>query len=262
MGLKVGVRGDGHLAQTLKAAFVIKGFDLTTNPKDIVFIAPDILDHSSEDQVGAAREAFMEAVGAGYGHQTIVVVSQTPPGTMLNWITTAACKLHHVFYQVDTLIVNRALDRAVYPEQIVIGALDPKVALPLPYQQFLQAFDCPVLVMDYVSAELAKCAINYALAAQIQLANDLAFISKKLGANYADVEKVLRNDARIGPHAYLKPGEPNQHLYRDVITLRALKHKAVAGRAGGFARAAALPEERRKEIARLGAATRWSKPQA
>lgn len=263
MTLKLGVYGNSHLAQTLNAAFEIKGFDLSAGEKDIVFVAPDILDHSSAQEVELAHRCFKDAVTNGYAWRIIVVVSQVPPGTLLKWATETTCSSHFVFYQVDTLIVNRALERALNPEQIVIGAFDPSRALPLSYQQFLRAFNCPVLVTDYTSAELAKCAINYTLATQIQVANELSAISKQLGGNYADVEKVLRNDARIGQQAYLKPGQPNQHLNRDVATLNGLKRQAANAsnrRAGGFARAAALSPERRKEISRLGNETRWGKP--
>lgn len=266
MRCRVAVRGNGHLARTLKTAFDMKGLLANTEAltPDIVFVAPDILDHTSAGQLEAVHHLFQHEATTGTAWKLLVVVSQVPPGTIQKW--AAAFPNRRVFYQVDTLIVNCALARALNPEQIVIGAREPEQALPLVYQEFLHAFNCPVIVTDYASAELAKCAINYALAAQVKLANELAGIARKLGANYPDIEKVLRNDARIGPKAYLKPGQPNQHLNRDVFTLKALLRQratdgsAEARKAGGHARAAALTPERRKEIARMGVTARWGKP--
>jgi UDPglucose 6-dehydrogenase len=80
-----------------------------------------------------------------------------------------------------------------------------------------------VLQTDLESAELAKLAINYFLNAQIETTNTLAAVAAKVGANWSDVAAVLRNDARIGPRAYLMPGHPNEHLLRDVNTIRKLR---------------------------------------
>jgi UDP-glucose 6-dehydrogenase len=127
-----------------------------------------------------------------------------------------------VFYQADTIIVRNAIARLLRPEQFIIGCKDPDEPLPIPYQQYLALHDAPVLQMSYESAELAKCAINYVLAKQIDVANELDKIAFNIaGASYFDVEKALRGDQRIGRHAYLRPGRANEHLKRDVKTLRA-----------------------------------------
>lgn len=73
--------------------------------------------------------------------------------------------------------------------------------------------------MSYESAEMAKCAINYMLAEQVRAARDLSTAALVCGADYEDVRRAMHNDARIGQHAYLRPGRTNQHLQRDVDTV-------------------------------------------
>lgn len=212
--MKFSFVGTSHLAKTLRRAAALRGLDVVPSGADLFFVAEDVLDHSDTSLVHVLFEQLLLDVSV-----PIVLVSQVPPGTTRKW---AGDQTHRVFYQVDTLRLKDALHRAVYPEQIVIGCADPTIPLPLAYQEYLMAFDCPVLQMSYESAEVAKCGINYVLAKQIEAANHIADAAYVTGADYDDVERVLRNDSRIGPDAYLKPGQPNQHLNRDVNTIRHL----------------------------------------
>jgi hypothetical protein len=268
--MKICVVGEGHLAETTLRAARLRGFDVCrpTDGEDryveLWMVAVDVLDHAKLDDadrvVGNVVEGDARALG-GWGLAPVVLLSQVPPGYTRKW----AERCPKLYYQVDTIIVKEALPRMVYPEQIVVGCADPDAGLPIAYQEYLMAHDCPVHQMSYESAELAKCAINYALAAQIDVANRLAEVAAEVGARYEDVEIVLRGDARIGPHAYLRPGAPNQHLNRDVTTInrrflssgRLGAKTAGSKAAGGRARAEALSPERRSEIAQKAAQTRW-----
>jgi UDPglucose 6-dehydrogenase len=210
------IHGEGHLADTLRAAARRRGFDLGELfgfVGCLTFAVEDVRDHAD---LAGAHACFDAAVrGRSAPDVPVVLVSQVPPGTTREW----AAGRPNVFYQVDTVIVNRAVARAYAPEQFIVGCSDPSAPLPLAYQEYLAVHDCPVLQMSYESAEVAKLAINYVLSKQIEAACDLAAVSAAVGADYADVERALRNDARIGPHAYLRPGRTNQHLQRDVDTV-------------------------------------------
>ena len=211
------VYGDGHLADTLRCTLELKHLSLNdeNNVATLAFVAQDVYDHFNAAQLAEVGRLFARA---SCNHQFVVVLSQVPPG----WTRKIADKRKGVFFQVDTLIVKRAVKRMVCPEQFIVGCADAVDPLPLPYQEYLAAHECPVLQMSYESAELAKCAINYMLAEQVAAANRLAAVATKVGADYADVERALRNDARIGAHAYLRPGKINQHLRRDVQTVAQL----------------------------------------
>jgi UDPglucose 6-dehydrogenase len=96
--------------------------------------------------------------------------------------------------------------------------------LPDAYRQVLSAFGCPLLPMRYESAELAKIAINCCLVASVSVANTLAELSERLGADWNEIAPALRLDRRIGPYAYLAPGLglAGGNLERDLATVMAL----------------------------------------
>lgn len=158
----------------------------------------------------------------------LVILSQVPPGftrrvsdhlqAIGRFVGMA------VYYQVETLIVGRAVERALHPERIIIGCDDPKAELPRPYAEFLSSFSCPVLPMRYESAELGKIAINLFLAASLSATNTLAELCEAIEADWAEIVPALRLDRRIGPDAYLTPGLgiAGGNIERDLVTIRGL----------------------------------------
>jgi len=170
---------------------------------DVVYVAPDVLtDDAGVSDLGPIR-ALIDAVDPALAPDAVLVVlSQVPPGFTRSLRRPAARR----FYQVETLIFGRAVERALHPERFILGCADPQGPLPRPLAEFLRAFECPVLPMRYESAELAKISINMCLVASISAANTLAEVCEKVGADWAEIVPALRLDKRIGPHAYLAPG--------------------------------------------------------
>jgi UDPglucose 6-dehydrogenase len=78
--------------------------------------------------------------------------------------------------------------------------------------------------MRYESAELAKIAINCCLVASVTVANTLAELSERIGADWSEIAPALKLDRRIGQHAYLAPGLgiAGGNLERDLETVRSL----------------------------------------
>jgi UDPglucose 6-dehydrogenase len=156
---------------------------------------------------------------------TAVVLSQVSPGytrqirTELRDVSPA-----EFYYQVETLIFGRAIERAMQPERFIVGAADPIQPLPASLQAWHTAFKCPVLVMGLESAELAKIAINFFLVSTVATTNTLAEICEAIGADWNQIVPALQLDRRIGPHAYLKPGLgiAGGNLERDLITVQSL----------------------------------------
>jgi len=56
------------------------------------------------------------------------------------------------------------------------------------------------------SARLAKISINCCLVASIAVANTLAELCERIGADWSEIAPALKLDRRIGPDAYLAPG--------------------------------------------------------
>jgi UDPglucose 6-dehydrogenase len=220
--------GGGHLPVVepgLEAAFIDHRARLSfTSDRrglgdcDVVFVAVDVPTNGEGASDLAPIEAVLARIAPSLGRDTsLVLLSQVPPGFTRQVRFDAARR----FYQVETLIFGRALERVVAPERFIIGSHDTTAPLPAGYRVFLEAFGCPVLQMRYESAELAKIAINCFLAASVSTTNTLAELCEKVDADWAEIVPALRLDARIGPAAYLTPGLgiAGGNLERDLATI-------------------------------------------
>ncbi|PYN91702.1 MAG: GDP-mannose dehydrogenase, partial [Candidatus Rokuibacteriota bacterium] len=124
----------------------------------VVFIASDVLtdDGGVSDLRGIT--ALIDVVAPRLNATALLVVlCQVPPGFTRS---LAAPPLPRRYYQVETLVFGRAVERALHPERLIVGCADPDGPLPDAYRAVLGAFACPVLPMRYESAELAKIAVN------------------------------------------------------------------------------------------------------
>ena len=185
---------------------------------DVVYVAVDVPTDDEGRSDLSPIEAMIETVTPHLGDNAILVIlCQVPPGFTRGRVLGDA----RLFYQVETLIFGRAVERATTPERFIIGCADPQNPLPESYGAFLKAFACPLLPMRYESAELAKIAINCFLVASVSTTNTLAGLCERLGADWSEIAPSLRLDARIGPKAYLKPGLgiSGGNLERDLATV-------------------------------------------
>jgi UDPglucose 6-dehydrogenase len=156
------------------------------------------------------------------------VLSQVPPGFTRR--VDASLAAHpsrrdvHVFYQAETLIFGRAVERALHPERFIVGCRQPEHELPPAYAAWLNSFGCPILRMRYESAELAKIAINLFLVSSVCATNTRAELCEAIGADWSEIAPALRLDRRIGPHAYLTPGfgYAGGNLERDLMSAKTL----------------------------------------
>lgn len=185
---------------------------------DVVYVAVDVPTDDTGKSDLSAISAMVDVVAPSVGTQaSLVILSQVPPGfTRAVDFDPGRC-----FYQVETLIFGRALERAMLPERFIVGCADPGAELPPAYRTFLEAFGCPILPMRYESAELAKIAINCFLVASVSTTNTLAELCEGVHADWAEIAPALRLDARIGPSAYLGPGLgiAGGNLERDLATV-------------------------------------------
>jgi len=122
-------------------------------------------------------------------------------------------------YSPENLRLGKALKVFLEPDRIVIGAN------PAEKVHFLPVFStiCDRLEwMSVESAEMTKHAINAFLATSITFANEVASLCECVGANAKEVERGLKTEERIGPKAYLNPGNAfsGGTLARDVLFLQ------------------------------------------
>jgi UDPglucose 6-dehydrogenase len=201
---------------------------------DVVYISCDVpTDDDGGSDLAPVLDLAVRTAAVLRSDATLVILCQAPPGFTRDLPRILGVPASRVFYQVETLIFGRAVERATKPERFIVGADDPAAPLPPALAAFLGAFACPILPMRYESAELAKISINMCLVAMVSTANTLADLCERIGADWAEIAPALKLDRRIGPYAYLAPGLglAGGNLERDLATVRALadRHGSDAG---------------------------------
>jgi UDPglucose 6-dehydrogenase len=192
---------------------------------DVTYLSLDVpTDAADRSNVGLLNERLADLTANSAPGTTLVLLSQAPPGFSRRWLEKVSGGDLSFFYQVETLVFGRALERALQPERLIVGCEDPCQELPAAYAEFLAAFGCPVFRMRYESAELAKIAVNLFLASSVTVTNTLAGLCERVGADWSEIVPTLRLDSRIGTDAYLSPGLglSGGNLERDLTTVRAL----------------------------------------
>mgnify|MGYP001399178833 FL=1 len=184
---------------------------------DLVFISRDVPTNSKgKSNLLEIKKLIKKIVKTIKKKCNLIILCQVPPGftRSINWLS------NNLYYQVETLVFSNALERAFSPERIIIGK-DPS-KMDKKYNFFLKKFKCPILEMNYESAELAKISINIFLISSVTSTNLLSEISENIGANWMDISDALKLDKRIGKYAYLKPGLgiSGGNLERDLETFK------------------------------------------
>ena len=190
----------------------------------IIFISQDV-DTSSrgESNLNQIYKLIFKTKKYIQKKSIMVILSQLRPGFMRKIKFDRA----RLFYQIETLIFGKGVLRALSPERIIIGCYDKNKDLEKSYRNYLIKFKCPIIKMNYESAELTKIAINIFLASNVTTTNVLAETCKKIGANWNEIKPALHLDARIGPKAYLRPGLgiSGGNIERDISSLKNLISK-------------------------------------
>lgn len=185
---------------------------------DLIYVAPDV---PTDDKGGSDLKPLDALLALVFSKvrpdATVVILSQVPPGFTRARLRPGV----NLYYQVETLVFGRAVERATKPERFIIGCADPAVPLPAAMKTYLEAFGCPLLPMRFESAELAKIAINCCLVSSISVANTLSELCEGIGAVWSEIVPALKLDRRIGQYSYLAPGLgiAGGNLERDLATV-------------------------------------------
>ena len=105
----------------------------------------------------------------------------------------------------ENIRLGRALQTFRSPDRFVAGvrAAEDRDRLAT----VLERFASPIEWMGVESAEMTKHALNAFLATSVAFINEVATICESVGADAFDVARGLKSDERIGPRAYLGPGD-------------------------------------------------------
>tara|TARA_Y100000768_G_scaffold333690_1_gene273925 strand:- start:58755 stop:60029 length:1275 start_codon:yes stop_codon:yes gene_type:complete len=210
-----------HLNQSLKKyknKIIFTNNINEINSCDIVYISLDVPTDSKGKSDLSSIYKLIKKLFQNISRDTpIVILCQVPPGftRQLKWPSK------NLFYQVETLIFGDAINRALNPERIIIGKYQNSGKINKYYNKYLKLFSCPIIEMNYESAEFSKISINAMLISSITTTNLMSSIAREIGANWDEIASSLRLDRRIGKYAYLNPGLgiSGGNLERDLKTI-------------------------------------------
>jgi UDPglucose 6-dehydrogenase len=125
----------------------------------------------------------------------------------------------------ENLRLGSALESFRVPDRIVAGVSCERDRDEL--AALLAPFGGNVEWMRVESAEMTKHALNGFLATSVAFINEVATICESVGADAAEVSRGLKSERRIGPRAYLGPGDAfaGGTLARDISFLRELAQR-------------------------------------
>jgi UDPglucose 6-dehydrogenase len=160
------------------------------------------------------------------GDATLLVSSQLPVGTTRRLEQLVAAMRPATAIGVaaspENLQLGRAIDAFLHPPRIVVGARRDDHRRRI--ARVLEPLGTDVVWMAPESAEMSKHALNGWLATSVAFTNEVASICEETGARADEVERALRSDPRVGPHAYVHAGDAyaGGTLARDLAYLGAL----------------------------------------
>jgi len=171
----------------------------------------------------------------------VIVSSQLPVGSVARLQARCAARRGADTLRFacvpENLRLGAALQSFREPDRIVVGVRSERDRLEV--SELLAPFSAEIEWMGVESAEMTKHALNSFLATSVAFINEVAAICESVGADAAEVSRGLKSEHRIGPRAYLAPGEAfaGGTLARDIGFLRALaeRHGLPADVLGGVA---------------------------
>jgi UDPglucose 6-dehydrogenase len=122
----------------------------------------------------------------------------------------------------ENLRLGHALESFCASDRIVAGVRSERDRDEL--AQLLAPFGAKLQWMRVESAEMTKHALNGFLATSVAFINEVAELCESVGADAEEVSRGLKSEQRIGPRAYLGPGDAfaGGTLARDIGFLRGL----------------------------------------
>jgi len=151
----------------------------------------------------------------------VFVSSQVYPGFMDKMEKKNTNNNIRIIYMVDTLKMGSAFQSFLKPEQLIFGSnKDNKKIIKKTFSKF----KVKKFIFNFKEAELIKISINLYLFFSVSYANILEKMARANGIEFSKITNVLKNDKRIGTHAYINPslGMSGGHLERDSFFFKKL----------------------------------------
>lgn len=196
---------------------------------DVLWIAFDTpVDEQDNADISYIEKNFEKIAPFIHDEMKIIISCQVPVGFTQHlqnqFNKKNPGKKVYFAYSPENLRLGKALKTFLEPDRIIIGIHPEEKELFLP---IFTSISDRLEWMSIKSAEMTKHAINAFLATSICFANEIATLCEFTGANAKEVERGLKTEERIGPKAYLNPGNAfsGGTLARDVRFLQNIGKK-------------------------------------
>ena len=184
------------------------------------------VDDEDNADVDWVLEQALELLAQIPADSLVVVSSQLPVGSIARLHERCAIRRPDGELRFacvpENLRLGHALESFRASDRIVAGVRDERDRVEL--AELLAPFGAAVQWMRVESAEMTKHALNGFLATSVAFINEVAEICESVGADAEEVSRGLRSEERIGPRAYLGPGDAfaGGTLARDIGFLQGL----------------------------------------
>lgn len=208
------------LQDLVKAGLAQGNLSYTADPAsalsdaEVVWVTFDTpVDETDEADVGAVIDRVKTVFPHLPAGSLVLLSSQLPVGTtrrlenefrQMQMKSGGEARAPHFAYSPENLRLGKALSAFLQPDRIVVGIRQASDRAVL--EDLLHPITDRIEWMSVESAEMTKHAINAFLATSVAFINEIAALCEAVGADAREVERGLRSEARIGPHAYLTPG--------------------------------------------------------
>lgn len=194
---------------------------------NIIWVTIDTpVDDNDKADVDFVRGEIEKIVPHVASESLIIISSQVPVGTtgkLQKWCDENYADKKITFACMpENLRLGNAIKVFTHPDRIVIGLDNHHYKSQL--EALLKPFSTNLIWMSVISAEMTKHAINAFLAVSVTFINEIATLCETVGADSREVEQGLKSEERIGPKAYLRPGDAiaGGTLMRDINFLTQL----------------------------------------
>jgi UDPglucose 6-dehydrogenase len=194
----------------------------------LIWIAFDTpVDNEDRADVEWVLDRSVEALAHAGPGALVVLSAQLPVGSAAalgRRMADAGRDDLHFACVPENLRLGRALHTFRSPDRFVAGVRSDEDRARL--AMVLDRFGSPIEWMGVESAEMTKHALNAFLATSVAFINEIAAVCESTGADAFDVARGLKSESRIGPRAYLAPGDAfaGGTLARDIRFLSGLAH--------------------------------------
>lgn len=197
------------------------------NGLDRAWVAFDTpVDEEDSADVGWVLAQAQELLTGLAQDALVLVSSQLPVGSVAELAARCAARRGQDDLRFacvpENLRLGQALESFRAPDRVVVGVRCERDRLAV--AELLAPLNFRIEWMGVESAEMTKHALNGFLATSVAFINEVAAVCESVGADAAEVSRGLKSESRIGPRAYLAPGDSfaGGTLARDIVFLREL----------------------------------------